>query len=45
MDNSHNTKNYMTENGDEWVIGGKLTFKGGLMPNQAADSAGTTASL
>ena len=41
----HTTKNYMTENGDELVIGGKLTIKKGLMPNQEPNEAGTTATL
>lgn len=49
MSETHNTKVYLTDNGDELVIdeGGKLTFKGDghPMPNQAADSTGTTASL
>lgn len=41
----HTTKNYMTENGDELVIGGKLTIENGLMPNQEPNEAGTTATL
>ena len=44
-DNTHNTKNYFTDNGDELVIGGKLTIKEGLMPNQEPNDAGTTATL
>ena len=44
-DNTHNTKNYFTDNGDTLVIGGKLNIKGGLMPNQEENEAGTTATL
>ena len=52
MPDTHITKNYFTDNGDELVIGGRLTFTGkgkmagtAVMPNQANDSTGTTASL
>ena len=43
----YNTKNYTEQGGDVTHIGGKLVFDEGaeLMPNQAADTAGTTASL
>ena len=48
----HVTKNYTTDGGDRTVIGGVLEFKGegtlkgtGFMPNQAANTAGTAASL
>ena len=49
MPETHNTKNFFANGGDELVIGGKLTLKGdatlngGIMPNQAAIS-GTGAS-
>lgn len=44
---TYNTKNYTEQGGDVTHIGGKLLFDEGaeLMPNQAADTAGTTASL
>ena len=51
MSETHVTKNYFTQGGDELVIGGKLTLEngavisGGLMPNQALDTTGTAASL
>lgn len=47
----YNTKNYQAQNGDEWVIGGKLTIKEGAeikgLPSfpsaeNQADSAATT---
>lgn len=49
----NNTKNYAEQGGEVWHIGGKLVFDGdgkieadgGLMPNQAADTTGSTASL
>ena len=43
----YNTKNYTEQGGDVTHIGGKLVFDEGaeLMPNQAADTEGTTASL
>lgn len=52
---SFNTKNYQAQNGDEWVIGGKLTIKEGAeikgLPsfspceNQADSTATTIADL
>ena len=45
MKETHNAKNYFTDGGDTLVIGGKLKVKGGLMPNQAYNEAGTTATL
>ena len=44
----YNTKNYTEQGGDVTHIGGKLVFDEGaegVMPNQAADTEGTTASL
>lgn len=43
----YNSKNYTEQGGEVTHIGGKLVFDEGaeLMPNQAADTAGTTASL
>ena len=43
-DEFRNSKNYIA--GDDIFIGGKVNIKnGGLMPNQAENSAGTTATL
>lgn len=51
----YNTKNYQAQNGDEWVIGGKLTIKEGAeilgfpsfspCENQADSTATTIADL
>lgn len=44
---NYNGKNYTEQGGEVTHIGGKVVFDEGaeLMPNQAADTAGTTASL
>lgn len=42
---NHTAKNYMTDNGNKLVIGGEMEIKGGLMPNQEPNEAGTTATL
>ena len=47
----YNTKNYMTQGGEELHIGGKIVFEsgasfgGGLIPNQADSTADTVAKL
>lgn len=43
----YNAKNYFEQGGEVLHIGGKIEFDGNnsLMPNQAADSTGSTASL
>lgn len=49
--NGYNVKNYTEQGGEVTHIGGLLvfdeggSFSGGLMPNQSADTAGTTSSL
>lgn len=43
-----NTKNYMCQDGDEWVVGGRLTLKkgsAGIMPNMAAPASDASASV
>ena len=47
----YNTKNYMTQGGEELHIGGKIVFESGasfggsLIPNQADSTADTVAKL
>lgn len=43
-----NTKNYMAQDGNEWIVGGKLTLKrgsAGIMPNMAAPASDASASV
>lgn len=42
---SYISKTHINHGGEDLVVGGKIIYENGLMPNQAADSTGSTASL